>query len=179
MPRSIFLLGPDHWDDGVAVPAPLWVREALEEEPDPFSPKHLRQAAASLIEDEAPNRRGIVMDPADQHEGESDGDVFHRLEQEHDVDAYFVIVPMQTKVLGTIFEGGMLERDFHYGMNPSIVLFLEEGFAEDFGGGVYRFTAKGKRTRYLESLAERAHHVHVWDSFEGLIDAVLEWAMAD
>lgn len=173
------MLGPDRWDDDVQVPAPIWAQDALDHHPDPFTPKHLREAAAAVIQDEDPARQGVVMDPGDQREGESDGDFFHRLEDEHDVDAYFIIVPMQTKVLGTIFEGGMLERDFHYGQNPTVLLFLEQGFARREDGGTYTFTAKGKRTRYLESLAERAHHVHFWETFEELIDAVLTWALVD
>lgn len=179
IPRSIFLLGPNRWDDDVHVPTPIWAQAALEEAPDSFTPKHLREAAAAILEDEDPTRQGVVMDPEAQEEGESDGEFFHRLEDEHDVDAYFVIVPMRTKVLGTVFEGGMLERDFHYGRNPTVLLFLEEGFARNEGDGAYTFIAKGKRTRYLESIAERAHHVHLWETLEGLIDAVLAWAFVD
>lgn len=157
----------------------MWAEEALGHAPDEFTPKHLREAAAALIEDEDPSRQGVVMDPDDQEEGESDGDFFHRLETEHDVDAYFIVVPTRTKVLGTVFEGGMLERDFHYGRNPTVLLFLEEGFARHEGQGTYRFKAKGKRTRYLETLAERAHHVHLWETFEELTEAILTWALVE
>lgn len=161
------------------MPAPIWARDALDPNPDPFTPKHLREAIASIIEEEDPARQGVVMDPGGQREGEADGEYFHRLEEEHDVDAYFVLVPRRTKVLGTIFEGGMLERDFHYGKNPTVLLFLERGFARHEGSGTYTFTAKGKRTRYLESLAERAHHVHLWETLEDLVDAVVTWALLD
>lgn len=163
----------------MTVQAPLWAEDVLDSDLDAFTPKHLREALAAHIALEGPVREGVVMDPADQREGESDGDFFHRLEREHDVDAYFIVVPTQTKVLGTIFEGGMLERDFHYDEDPTVLLFLQEGFARDHGGGEYEFTAKGKRTRYLETLAERAHHVAFWDAFEELLDKVLTWATLD
>lgn len=119
------------------------------------------------------------MDPDDQRDDESDGDFFRRLEDEHDVDAYFIVFPTRTKVLGTIFEGGMLERDFHYGQNPSVLLFLEDGFAKRQAPGTYTFTAKGKRTRYLETLAERAHHVEFWETFEELSDAIVTRALVE
>lgn len=153
--------------------------DALDETPDPFTPKDLREALAALIAEEYPGRQGVVMDPGDQGEDESDGDFFHRLEREHEVDAYFIVFPTWTKVLGTIFEGGMLERDFHYDEDPTVLLFLQEGFARYEGAGEYTFTAKGKRTRYLETLAERAHHVAFWDSFEALEEKVLTWAGID
>lgn len=150
--------------------------DALDETPDPFTPKHLREALAALIEEEYPDRQGVVMDPDDQGKDESDGDFFHRLERQHEVDAYVIVFPTRTKVLGTIFEGGMLERDFHYDEDPTVLLFLQEGFARHEGGGKYTFTAKGKRTRYLETLAERAHHVGFWGSFEELEGKALTWA---
>lgn len=37
------------------------------------------------------------------------------------------------------------------------------------------FTTKGKRTRYLESLAVKAHHVDFWDEPEELVDRVIAW----
>lgn len=73
----------------------------------------------------------------------------------------------------------MLERDFHHGHNPSVVLLLEEGFAKRESPGTYTFTAKGKRTRYLETLAERAHHVEFWETFEELSDAIVTRALVD
>lgn len=115
------------------------------------------------------------MTPDRAKAGEGVADLFRRIEVEEKVDAYFVLVPLRTKVLGTVFEGGMLQRDFHYGRSPRIVLFLERGFAKE-DGGAYTFTVKGKRTRYLESLAEGAEHVLFWDSYEELLDAVATWA---
>lgn len=60
-----------------------------------------------------------VMQPADQLPGEDEADFFARLEAEYAVDAYFVIIPLNAKVLGTICEGGMLVRDFKWGANRS------------------------------------------------------------
>lgn len=132
-----------------------------------------------MIEREDPSRRGIVMDPEQQGAKELDGDFFHRLEQENQIDAYFLIIPMRSKVLGTVFEGGMLERDFHYGMSPRLLLFLEEGFAKEGPKGSFQFLSKGARTRYLETLAHRAHHTGIWSQPEALLDMVLEWAFVD
>lgn len=179
IPQSIFLLGPNQWDDDIHVPTPLWVEEALSRRPDPFTPKHLRDAAAALIEAEDPARQGIVMDPDDQRDGESDGEFFNRLEDRARYRRLLHRRPDADEVLGTVFEGGMLERDFHYGHNPKVLLFLEEGFARSEDGGTYTFTAKGKRTRYLVTLAERAHHVHLWETFEELTDRILTWALVD
>lgn len=173
MPRVVFLLGPDQWD-GEAPSAPAWLRDPS----SPYQPKDLRVHLARMISEEDGTRRGVVMDPAHQRPDEPPGEFFRRLELEHSVDAYCIIVPHATKVLGTVFEGGMLERDFHYGQNPRILLLLDRRFAVEHRG-VVRFTAEGKRTRYLESLASRAHHVAFWDEPEDLVDLVLEWTFSD
>lgn len=104
---TIFLLGPDHWDDGVAVAWPAWALGARRE---PFTPNHLRQLLAERIAAASEGTvAGLVMDPVDQRPGEDDADFFQRLEQ--GVKAYMVILPARAKVLGTIFEGGLLVRD--------------------------------------------------------------------
>ena len=174
MPPWIFLLGPDHWDDGHAIETPLWARDV---EPGRFTPKALRlQAAACIARATQGEIQAVVMDPKAQLPDEDDAAFFHRLEVERQTETYFIIVPTRAKVLGTVFEGGMLVRDFQWGRNPRILLFLQEGFAEEDEDGGFTFTEAGKRTRYLESLANNAHHVERWSTFEGLMDAVQEWA---
>ncbi len=99
------------------------------------------------------------MGPNLRRAGELDADLFRRLELEALVDAYFFVFALRAKVLGTVFEGGMLLRDFHLGGHPRIYLFIERGFAALRRDGSVEFTATGKRTRYLESLAAHAKHV--------------------
>ena len=118
------------------------------------------------------------MTPDQARTGEGPADFFRRLEVEARIDAYFFIVPLRAKVLGTVFEGGMLQRDFHYGRPPRVAMFLQRGFARESKGGL-TFTAKGKRTRYLESLAAEAEHVALWDSFDELLELVGVWAEVD
>jgi hypothetical protein len=120
-----------------------------------------------------------MMRRQDQAAAEDDADFFGRLEVSEAVDAYFIILPRQAKVLGTVFEGGMLRRDFHYGVRPRIVLFLEAGTAEFDARSRWVFQVPGKRTRYLESLAARAEHVVVWADLDELMDQVLWWASVD
>ena len=165
MRRAVFLLGPDEWDEG---PPAWWAPGAGQ------GPKRLR-----LDLKDALGRIGVpcvVMDPSDQLEGEADDAFFHRLETQHHVERYIIIVPPQTKILGTVFEGGMLVRDFHYGRNPEIMCFFHETFAKTDGRGQVTFTDQGKRTRYLESLAAKAHHVGFWADPEELVPMILRWA---
>ena len=176
MPHWIFLLGPDQWDDGHTLETPIWAHDV---DPGPFTPKALRlQAAACIARASRGEILGLVMDPKAQRPDEDDAAFFHRLETEHAIETYFIIVPLQTKVLGTVFEGGMLVRDFQWGRTPRIVLFVQDGFAEEDEDGGFVFTEAGKRTRYLESLANRAHHVQKWDTFETRMDVIQEWAEA-
>lgn len=107
------------------------------------------------------------MESEGQCDGETDGAYFHRIEQEHRIGHYFLILPPGCKVLGTVFEGGMLERDFHWGRDPAIVLFLHRSIAQVDGGRI-TFVEQGKRTRYLESVASRAHDVVFWETVEEL-----------
>lgn len=103
------------------------------------------------------------MDRDDQQPGELDGDFFHRLEVDLNIQYYFVILPPRCKVLGTVFEGGMLERDFHWGGHPKITVFLHESIIEPSDhAGSFEFREKGKRTRYMESVVARAENVVVW-----------------
>jgi len=119
------------------------------------------------------------MDPARQRSGEDDADFFRRLEIVEGVDAYFIILPSRAKLLGTIFEGGMLVRDFHYGRAPSLTLFVERPLIAADGRGGFEFVARGKRTRYLRSLVGRAHHVQIWETVEELLASILDRADAD
>jgi len=119
------------------------------------------------------------MRPDMRAPSESDADLFRRIEVSSGVDAYFIVLPLRTKVLGTVFEGGMLQRDFHYGRRPRIALFMEEGTARADHQGHWGFLTKGKRTRYLESLADRSEHVGLWADFDDLLDQVLAWAEVD
>jgi hypothetical protein len=48
------------------------------------------------------------MDPSGQRPAEDSADFFRRPEVENFEDAYFTVLPARAKVLGTIFEGGML-----------------------------------------------------------------------
>jgi len=147
---------------------------------EPYNPRHLRMAAVELIARVSSSQRlGIVMDPTEQHPGEDNANFFRRLEVDHLVDAYFLILPSRSKVLGTVFEGGMLVRDFQFGRNPKIVLFIEARLlGPDLAGG-FEFIAKGKRTRYLRSLLARAQYVIRWSEIEELLASVTALAMAD
>lgn len=168
-PQNVFLLGPDQWDDG-AVPPPHELPELLGER---YTPKSLRTAAARRITAETEgNVRTIVMDSADQRPGEDEADFFHRLEVEHDVDTYLIVVPTRAKVLGTVFEGGMLVRDRQRGLDPRIGFFPQRGYARQALDGTVDFeteAAKGKRTRYLQSVTRAAQHVELWERPEDLL----------
>ena len=180
MPSRIFLLGPDQWDDDYRPTVPSLVDDLMGPSSSPYQPRHLRVAAASLLAKDSGGRRlGFVMDPSVQRPAEDEADLFRRLELEHRVDAYFIVLPARTKVLGTVFEGGMLVRDFHFGRNPRIVLFVEESVIESDGRGRFEFIAKGKRTRYLRSLVTRAEHVVVWRGVERLLASIVDAADAD
>lgn len=180
MPSRIFLLGPDQWDDDHRPPLPGPVEALLGRSSTPYQPRDLRRAAALLIAKDSDGRRlGFVMDPSEQRPGEDEADFFRRLEVEHLVDAYFIILPDRAKVLGTVFEGGMLVRDFHFGRSPRIVLFAEDSVIKSDGRGAFEFVSKGRRTRYLRSLATRAEHVVVWRGLERLFASILDLADAD
>ena len=176
--RTIFLLGPDQWDNGVTVQWPAWASEKQGEE---FTPKHFRLELAAHIDAESEGTvRAVVMDdslrPKDQPEMGND-ELFRFIETTYAVDEYFIIVPADSKVLGTIFEGGMLVRDFHHGQRPKISLFLDERFAvvDDSGGVTF---SPGKRTQYLRDLLKRAHNVLYWNCLEDVLDLVAEQATA-
>lgn len=175
---TIFLLGPDQWDDGVAEPWPAWAALA---DPDlSFTPKHFRLEIKHAIERDSEGRvKAVVMDDSLKPKGKDlkDDELFHHIETTLHVTRYFIIVPNRTKVLGTIFEGGMLVRDFHYGRNPEIVLLFEDEYANADEEGNFSWT-KGKRTEYLTSLAARAHHVDTWGSLEECLDLAVEQALA-
>ncbi len=156
------------------------MRDALDGAVGPFTPRILRLALSALIERESEGRcRAVIMGPADQWEGEDEADFFHRIELERKVDAYFFIVPARCKVLGTIFEEGMLVRDFQRGRAPLIVLFPKDRTFKESEDGSVMFVEKEKRTQYLRSLARKAVHVQPWGSLEELRDAVLQWALLD
>lgn len=163
VPENVFLLGPDQWDDDVA-PLPPDLPELPQE---PYTPKSLRTAAARRIIAEADGKvRVVIMDPSHQRPGEDDADFFHRLEVEHEVDTYLIVVPMKAKVLGTVFEGGMLVRDRQRGFDPRIAFFPQHGYARQGSDGTVDFEtegAKGKRTRYLQSVTRAAQHVELWE----------------
>jgi hypothetical protein len=114
----------------------------------PFNPKLLRLALAKLIHQESAGRvAGLVMDPAYQRPEESDSDFFRRLELENRVESYIVIVPSRAKLLGTLFEGGMLIRDFHHGDHPRIAFYPESSMVKISMAGSVEFVEKGNRTR--------------------------------
>jgi hypothetical protein len=83
--------------------------------PSPFTPKHLREAAAVKIDAESKGQvKGVIMDPKLQREGEDDATFFHRLEQEHAIETYFFIMPLHCKPLGTTFDvDANRHRDLH------------------------------------------------------------------
>lgn len=177
IPRRVFLLGPDEWDEGYTAEPPIWIAGLLGERPDAFTPRHLRLAAAAWIERKSGGgRRGFVMLSEEQRPGEPDARFFRRLEVENEVDAYFILLPLHAKLYGTVFEGGMLVRDSLFGRDPSIVLFIESGFAEADGAGGFVFLVKGKRTRYPRGLVAAAEHAELWETYEDLLDAVATWA---
>ncbi len=180
MPNRIFLLGPDQWD-GEATPALTpRISALIAGPPAALTPHRLRLALrAAIAKESGGSRAGIVMERQDQAPGEDDAEFFRRLELAEAVDSYFVILPARAKVIGTVFEGGMLRRDFHHGLHPRIVLFLEKGVAFEKAGGRWEFQVKGKRTRYLESLAARATHVAIWVDLDDLLEQVLQRARFD
>jgi hypothetical protein len=175
MPDTVFLLGPDHWDDGVDLHAPVWIAPLLGEEPKPFTPKHLRIAAARRIALASQGDVvGLVMDLPRGPE-ETPADAFVRLERERGVAAYFLVFPARAKVLGTVFEGGMLVRDTHRGHRPYVAAFYERSFASEDDEGRVAFdgpAAKGHRTDYLRDVARIARHNAFWDSYEELLDLI-------
>ncbi len=180
IPKCIFLLGPDEWDERVATTARGRTSRYATDGRIPLTPNGLRlQLAEAIRLDSGRARRALVMGRDERAPGEDDADFFRRLELANRVDAYFVILPLRAKVLGTVFEGGMLRRDFHHGLSPRIFLFLERGIAEVDPQGRWTFKEKGKRTRYLESLAVRSEHIAVWADVGDLFDQVLRWAAVD
>ena len=172
--KGIFLLGPDQWDDGVRVARPLWIPEKTE----PFTPKEFRLHAAEAIREESGGAvMGVVMDERLRKPGVVGNDaLFAQIEEDYPVERYFVVVPADAKVLGTVFEGGMLVRDFKWGGNPEIVLFLEDRFLEEDEDGTAQW-AKGKRTRYLDDLLRHAHHVATWSTLEEALDLIVGQAL--
>lgn len=179
-PKGIFLLGPNEWDDGYEPPAPVWLRDYLGTIPKVATPKHLRQALSHRISVESAGAwQGVVMSPENQRKGEDDAAFFERLEAEGDVQAYFILVPAQAKILGTIFEGGMLRRDFKWGANPRIVLFVEKGTVAFDEDGNATLTLKGKRTTYLKSLIKVAQHLEEWSTLEEAFDGMAKRARAE
>jgi hypothetical protein len=117
------------------------------------------------------------MDPRDQLPDEDDVEFFERLEGTPGLAAYYFIVPARAKVVGTVFEEGMLRRDFKYGGHPRIVLFIEAQTVKRLDGGTFEFTEKGKRSRYLRSVVRKAEHVEFWETFDDLREAVLQRAL--
>ncbi len=117
------------------------------------------------------------MDPRLQRPGEDDTDLFERLEGDPELEAYYFIMPAKAKVVGTVFEEGMLRRDFKYGRNPRISLFLEASTVKSLPGGGVEFVEKGKRARYLRSFSRKAEHVEFWSSLDDLKEAVLNRAL--
>lgn len=158
-----------------------WPAWATSRQAGAFTPKSFRQELAAHIHTESEGTvRGIVMDdslrPKDQP-GMTNDELFHHIETAYRIEEYFVIVPADAKVLGTIFEGGMLVRDFHHGRRPKIVLFLDERFATMDDAGTVTF-AEGKRTQYLRDLLKRAHNTRYWNCLEDALDQVIEQATA-
>jgi hypothetical protein len=173
-------LGPNEWDDGVTVLAPLWVESILGGLPSPFTPKHIREAAAIKIEAESRgNVRAIIMDPKDQHPGEDDATFFQRLEKEHNIETYFFVMPLNCKPHGLTFEAGMIQRDFQWGRNPAVLLFVQEGVADVDDKENWNFKEKGHRTRYLSSFAGLAHNVQPWKNIEIVVDDIVSWALVE
>lgn len=175
---TIFLLGPDQWDDDVNEPWPAWAAGA--DHKRRFTPKDFRLEIKNVVERESEGAvKAVVMDDSLRPVGKKLGDdeLFHHIERYHGVTRYFIVIPSRAKVLGTIFEGGMLVRDFHYGRNPKIVLLIEDAYANPDDEGNYEW-AKGKRTAYLTSLAARAHHVDTWSSLEECLELAVEHALA-
>lgn len=175
--KGIMLLGPNEWDDDYHPASPLWLRDYLNPLPPVATPKQIRQAMAVRIgRDSAGHWQGIVMDPTGQGNDEDDADFFHRLEKENNVQAYYFFVPNSGKFVGTAFEAGMLRRDFHYGENPRISLFLEAGFLTWNDDGTAEPALKGKRTRYITSVVNVAQHVEEWRSLEESFDRIVRRA---
>lgn len=180
MVKHVFLLGPNEWDEGHNPPAPLWLESLLGSTPSPFTPKNVREAAAVKIDAESKGQvKGVIMDPKLQRAGEDDAKFFQRLEKDHSISTYFFVLPLQCKPLGTTFEAGMLQRDFQWGRNPSVLLFVQEGVAVADANENWDFKERGHRTKYLASFASVAHNVQTWKNFETLVDDIVSWALVE
>jgi hypothetical protein len=178
--KSVFLLGPDEWAEGKARAAPAWIAAELGGPITDYTPKTLRLALAAAIERESGGKcSAIVMDPSLQHEGEDEADFFGRLETENQFDSYFFILPAGAKILGLVFEAGMLVRDFAHGQSPPLVMFAERPTVKAGANGSIEFRERGNRTRYLRSVARRAKHFQIWDSTDDLREVVLQRALID
>jgi hypothetical protein len=178
--KSVFLLGPDEWAERTGRVAPTWVSSELGGPITEYTPKTLRLALAAAIERESGGKcSAIVMDRALQHDGEDDADFFQRLEIEHRPDSYFFVFPAGAKILGIVFEAGMLVRDFAHGQSPQMVMFAERPIVMTGANGSVEFRERGNRTRYLRSVARRAKHLQIWESTEDLREVVLQRALID
>lgn len=170
-------MGPNQWDDGYEPATPVWLRDWLDPFPQSASPKQFREVLAAGIRQESDGAwEGVVMSPEDQRKGEDDADYFARLEKEHNVEAYFFFVPNQAKILGTVFEGGMLRRDVQWGKNPRIAVFVEKGFLTLGEDGDATLNVKGKRTTYLKSLLRVSNHIEEWDTVEDAFEQMMRRA---
>lgn len=176
-PTGVFLLGPNEWDDDYKPETPIWLREYLDDLPPSATPKDIRKALAKQIADDSGGKwNGVVMTPESQRKNEDDALFFERLER--DVQAYFILVPLRAKILGTVFEGGMLRRDFKWGGHPRISIFIEKGFVRTDEDGVVTIEAKGKRTTYIKTLLKVADHVEEWETLEEAFDQMRRRARA-
>lgn len=99
---TIFLLGPDQWDDGVTEPWPAWAAHA--DAKRAFTPKDFRFEIKHAIERDSRGRvKAVVMDDSLKPKGKDikDDELFHHIETTFHVTRYFIIIPSRTKVLGT------------------------------------------------------------------------------
>lgn len=90
-PEGLFLLGPDQFQS----------RSRPAGWPQGKTPHQVRQLLARMVaEDSGGLLRGVVMDPTEQREGEDDADFFARIEREHRLRWYYLVVPKGCKLVG-------------------------------------------------------------------------------
>lgn len=157
--------GPDDWEDDGRDHGPPLGRGVPTDSGEPFTPRTLREALSARIEG---------ADPEEPVEVRAADTV------PEDPQRRFIIAPTDAMAFAALEpseDDGTTPPTPSPGEDPKHVLFLEHGFTHWAGPGLYRFVEPGPNDEGLRRLAARADHVHFWDAFEPLSDAVVEWAL--
>ncbi len=162
---EISLEGPDAWQPGGRNRGPPLGRGVPTESGEPFTPRTLREALLARIEGADPEEP-VRVQPAD--------------EVPEQPERRFLVVPTEAMAFAALkasADDATSPPAATPGQDPHQIVFLEHGFTHWAGPGLYRFVEPGPHDEGLRRLAERADHVHFWDAFEPLSDAVVEWAL--